>query len=229
MKRALLLFMLLGVAHAGSVERVQQVRFSPDGARVMVASEIIHDARDIDEFYLRVLDTQTGRLLWQAHHEGAEGQRLPPDWLLKRSQGKLTALGIGDKASQARFNVLSRDLTPPLGIEGGVLAGQSTTYPVKLWTQPVVIKLSASNSQRPHCPKDLKVWLDEAELVPADFAVTAGNRLVTRQPSSAECTFGYGLKRVDVQGNRALFSIAAYSPGVEGPTVTLEFVAATLK
>lgn len=213
MRRVLALlaaFSLAPAALAGSLAEVTQVSFSPDGRFALAVVMSRSDAEDTDRQEVRVVDTSSGREVWRG--PGA----LNTHWAtLQRKYGF------------RRFST-PRQRTPLPAVfpsaPGPLTArvGQTVVYPVRLWTRvtAVQVRVRPAGPSAPQC----RGW----GVQPASYALSVSGQ-ATAQGKAGECAFAYGLGRVDVQGNRALFALNVFTPMTGGPDMQVLLVGATLK
>lgn len=218
---------LLGsAAWAGNWPAVRQVSFSADNRRVLVLTGYVQDGSGFPQAALHLLDTGTGRTLFQQVRRSEDTSVTPSALLgqLLRSQAsRLKAAGINPaRSNRPRF--LGPQPTFPQWTDA-LQSGQSRTQPVFLWSRPVPFVLKV---QRVAAPCAYPGLLPEGE-GPTTFSLSVNGQVIAapRMPA-VPCTARYLLDRVDLSGNRVLVTLRAYGPGFEGPEATPVFVAATL-
>lgn len=221
---ALGLLSLSATALAGDRLSVTRVAFNADGSRALVMVQGQQDGSGFPVAELHLLNTATGRT-WtfraQGKSEGQSSPQLMTD-LLAGQKNTLRQLGYqSGKTSAARYQ-RPTPATAPTWNEG-VGAGQAQQTSVKLWTQAVPITLQVQAAQTP-CPHP---ELLPAGQLPARFTLSVRGQQVAA--TAVPCAARYSLERVDVKGNRAVFSVRAYTPGFEGPDAQPLFLAVTLR
>ena len=213
---ALVLGLAFTVAQAGDIHTVSRVVFSPDSRHVLAVVEGYHDGSGFPFAEFTVLDTRTGRRLWQARqHPQAEGDlaQLREQWWRTYWPQAQRRFGFGPATlSRPRYQLPAPDIVP-----AGSGWGQ-TQVKVRLWTKPVpvVIKQSASGEK---CPEWV-YWKPQA------YALYVGSQKLAA--GKWNCASGYSVSRVDVKGNRVLVAVNAFTAGFEGPNNEQILVAATL-
>ncbi|WP_102128546.1 DUF2259 domain-containing protein [Deinococcus planocerae] len=229
MRRLMLaLLALVPVAEAGNRFDVRRVAFSPDGARALVVTGGVQDGSGFSTAGLTVVDTGTGRTLREVSatsQTGTVGEVVAA--LLRRERPLLARNGLTPGRTARPVYVRPFPVQAPVWTEG-LRAGAGATVPVRLWTRPVPVRLSVWPLPSSCRYRDL---LPQGE-GPAGFTLEVGGQTVHLDrslPSSRACAARYALERVDVQGNRAVFVLRAYTPGFEGPNAEPVVVAATLR
>lgn len=221
----LVLALGLGVAHAGDSLNIEQVRFSPDGTRVMVFTQGVQDGSGFNYFAVSILNTSTGQTILsksragEADYDAIKTQVLNSPAVKAAMQVNRVWPGV---TSKPRYQRTFPEYT--LEFAGGSMAGQSQTTAVRLWTVPVPIKLTVFK-----LPTRCSVPEAMNELPSVGLSLVVGKQELLRDKVAQPCVMAYALQRVDVQGNRALITVRAYSPGFEGPNGMPRFIAATLK
>lgn len=220
-----LLVALLGSqALAGDRLPVTRVAFNASGDRVLAMVQGEQDGSGFPAAQLHLLNTVTGRT-WSFKAQGTteqqSGTKLMTD-LLARQQGTLRQLGYASgKTSTPRYQRQMPVQAPVWGEGAG--AGETQRTSVKFWTKAVPVALQVLPAQTP-CPRPSS--LPEGQ-TPARFILSVNGQQVGA--TAVPCASRYSLERVDVKGNRALFTIRAYTPGFEGPNADPVFVATTLR
>ncbi|NTX99505.1 DUF2259 domain-containing protein [Deinococcus sp. JMULE3] len=223
----LLAFSLTSLAGANERLPVTQVRFSTDGSQVMTVVSGDRDGSGFGHAQVTVLDTQSGRTVHQATRTADAGPASVLNALLTTP---------ATRAVVAPFT--ARPLSPPRYQRAypvpyprwadGMGAGQTELTPVRLWTHPVPVRLEVLRLPA-RCPYPEMLPPGER---PAGFRLVVNGQEVWRDralPPERACATRYRLDRVDVQGNRALFTLRALTPGFEGPDAVPVFVAALLR
>lgn len=231
MNRLLTLTLAATVTWGAANERlpVNQVRFSPDSARVMVLTSGVRDGSGFGTASLKVFSTATGTLLY-SRQRTADAAPNALRWGLlvtPPTPATLSAHGLAPGAvSAAKYNRAYPQPFPQWS--DGLGAGQTGVTPVALWSGPVPVTLNVY-ALPSTCPYG---GLLEPGAVPAGFSLTVNTQTVHRDvslPADRLCAARYSLERVDVRGNRVLITVRAYGPGFEGPDATPIFIAATLR
>ncbi|SMB91748.1 DUF2259 domain-containing protein [Deinococcus hopiensis] len=227
-RTVLTLLALVSTAQAGDRPEVQRVMFTADGTHALIVTGGVQDGSGFSDAALTVLDTGTGRTLLEAR---TRSETLPVSAvvqaLLTREQARLARLRITPRPAARAVYARSWTTLSPAWSEG-LGAGQAATFPVRLWTRPVAVRLEV----RP-LPSSCR-WRDTLppRAQPAGFTLKVGRQVVHLDrtlPPARACAARYALDHVYVQGNRAVFLLRAYSPGFEGPNAEVVAVAATLK
>lgn len=236
LRRSLLLILLIGtalagIAQAGDRMQVGRVNFSPNGQQVLVVVEGVQDGSGFPYAALHLLDTGTGRE-WRASSQSQNTATTPAQLtaeLLRQYRSTLQKAGVTGSGKQVPRNAVPRyqassPKVAPTWNEG-VGAGETQQQSVQLWTNAVPISLQVLSAQTP-C-KGAALALLPAGQPPARFILSVNGQQVAT--SAVPCAARYALERVDVQGNRALLTLRAYTPGFEGPNAEPYFVATTLR
>ncbi|MXV19542.1 DUF2259 domain-containing protein [Deinococcus xianganensis] len=223
----LLAFSLTSLAGANERLPVTQVRFSADGTQVMTVVSGVRDGSGFGTAQVTVLDTQSGRTLHQATRTADAGP-----------VGVLNALLTAPATRTAVAPFTARPLSVPRYLRAypvtyprwadGIRAGQVEVTPVRLWTRPVPVRLEVLRVPA-RCPYPEMLPPGEH---PAGFRLVVNGQEVWRDrtlPAERACATRYRLDRVDIQGNRALITLRALTPGFEGPDATPVVVATRLR
>lgn len=230
MRRLLPLLLAFGLTSlAGANERlpVTQVRFSADGTQVMTVVTGERDGSGFGHAQVTVMDTRSGRTLHQATRTADAGPVGVLNALLttpatRTAVAPFTARPLSTPRSQRAYPV------PYPRWSDGVRAGQVEVTPVRLWTRPVPVRLEVLRLTA-RCPYPEMLPPGERS---AGFRLLVNGQEIWRDrtlPAARACATRYTLERVDVQGNRALFTLCALTPGFEGPDAMPVFVATLLK
>ncbi len=231
MRHLLTLTLAATVTLAAANERipVNQVRFSPTSARVMVLSSGVQDGSGFGTASLKVFSTATGGLLY-SRQKTADALPNTLRWNLLTTQptpATLSAYGLTPGAvSAAKYNRVYPQPFPQWS--DGLGAGQTGITSVALWSVPVPIKLNVY-ALPSTCPYGDLLGPGNA---PTGFSLTVNTQTIHQDlslPTDRKCAARYSLERVDVRGNRVLVTVRAYGPGFEGPDATPVFIAATLR
>ncbi|ALW89022.1 DUF2259 domain-containing protein [Deinococcus actinosclerus] len=223
----LLAFSLTSLAGANERLPVTQVRFSADGAQVMTVVSGERDGSGFGTAQVTVLDTRSGRIRYAATRtDDATPRRVLNALLNTAATRSMVAPFTARPLSVPRYQRVYP--VPYPRWPDGVRAGQVEVTPVRLWTRTVPVRLEVLRLAA-RCP--YPEMLPPGE-VPAGVRLTVNGQEVWRDrtlPAARACATRYTLERVDVQGNRALFTLRALTPGFEGPDALLVFVAALLR
>jgi predicted secreted protein len=224
----LTLLALAPVAQAGDRTEVQRVAFSPHGTRALVVTGGVQDGSGFSVAALTALDTGSGRTLLSARAR-SETRPVPAvvDALLMQERARLAPQGLTPGRTARPVYARTFPVLAPAWTEG-VKAGASRVTPVRLWTRPVLVRLSVRALPSSCAYPEM---LPGGER-PAGFTLTVNGQTVHADrvlPPERSCAARYALDRVYVQGNRAVFILRAYTPGFEGPNAEPLVVAATLK
>ncbi|GGR86185.1 DUF2259 domain-containing protein [Deinococcus sedimenti] len=230
MRRLLPLLVAFGLTSlAGANERlpVTQVRFSADGTQAMAVVNGVRDGSGFGSAQVTVLDTQSGRTVHQATRTADAGPASVLNALLttpatRAAVAPFTARPLSTPRYQRAYPV------PYPRWADGIRAGQAEVTPVRLWTRPVPVRLEVLRLPA-QCPYPEMLPPDER---PAGFRLLVNGQEVWRDrtlPAERACATRYRLDRVDIQGNRALLTLRALTPGFEGPDAVPVFVATLLR
>jgi len=223
----LLAFSLTSLAGANDRLPITQVRFSADGTQVMTVVTGKRDGSGFGHAQVTVLDTRSGRILHQATRTADTGPVGVLNALLstpatRAAIAPFTARPLSTPRSQQTYPV------PYPRWADGIRAGQAEVTPVRLWTRPVPVRLEVLRLPA-RCPYSEMLLPGERS---AGFRLLVNGQEIWRDrtlPAARACATRYTLERVDVQGNRALFTLRALTPGFEGPDAMPVFVAALLR
>lgn len=217
-------FLLLasGTSLAGDRLKVSRVAFDATGDHALIMLHGVRDSNGFGAAQLHVLNTSTGRH-WQA---ATESRRTPANSaaLLQTLLGSQWA---AIKASGYRSGTTStpryqRSISTHPTWQEGAGTGETQNTSVKLWSQAVPVELQVASAQTP-CPGVSSLPAGQS---PARFVLRVQGQQVAA--SAVPCAARYSLERVDVKGNRAVFTLRAYTPGLKGPNAEPYFVAVTL-
>lgn len=221
--------LMAGVASAGDRLPVVSVLFSPDNARVMATVAGRQDGSGFAQTRLVVLDTASGRVVRQADLASPNDNATPAEILnelLRREKQLLSDSGFQPKrTSTLRYRKVFSSVNPEWN--EAVRAGESRVYNIKLWSRPVPIRLSVQRSNA-SCNGATAGMLPTGESS-ASFVLNVNGQDIVPSSPLPECAARYVLERVDLSGNRAIFTVRAYHPGFEGPNAKAIFVAAYLR
>lgn len=213
---ALLVLIVLPSAAAGNRLEVQRVAFNAPGTHVLVLTAGHLDGSGFSAAELQVLDTSSGTTLLQARlRSERSGVAQTVTSLTRQHGGVLKRLGLwpgrtSTPAYRRAFPVLA-----PVWAEG-VRAGQHRTVQARLWSRPLPVQLLTFALPSRCRYQDL---LPEGEQ-PGGVALRINGQLLYQDcalPGNRQCAARYALERLDVQGNRVVAVIRAYTPGFEGP------------
>ena len=223
----LLTFSLTSLAGANERLPVTQVRFSTDGTQVMTVVSGERDGSGFGHAQVTVLDTRSGRTIHQANRTADAG---PVDVLNALLAASATRAAVAPFTTRPLSTPRYQRAYPALYPRwpDGVRAGQVEVTPVRLWTRTVPVRLEVLRLPA-RCP--YPEMLPPGE-VPAGIRLTVNGLEVWRDrtlPTERACATRYTLERVDMQGNRALMTLRALTPGFEGPDAVPVFVAALLR
>lgn len=224
------LILLTSTAWAGNRLDIVRVAFSPSGERVLaiVAGEL--DGSGFGAAQIDVLNTSTGATVYRTQQDA---DATAPAVLARL----LTSAPVVNVFAGSRLNPGLTSVpryrrvypTPYASWSDGIGAGQGRTTPVSFWTAGIAAPVKLSVFRLPStCPQD---YLNPGDF-PSGFRLSVRGHVVYQDkalPAARTCAARYSLERVDVRGNRALFTLRAYGPGFEGPDADPVFVAVTLK
>lgn len=218
------LTLLSGVAHAGDRLAVTRVAFNASGSHALTMVQGTQDGSGFPVARLHLLNTSTGRE-WKASAQTQNTSTTPTALmtaLLNAHRSSLKRQGYASGVTSApRFNRPGPTLAPSW--QEGVGAGQTQRNSVRLWTRAVPVNVQVLPAQTP-CK-----WTSMLPVgaVPARMVLSVNGQQVAA--TAVPCAARYTLERVDVKGNRAVFTLRAYTPGFEGPNAEPLFIATTLK
>ncbi|MFB9992389.1 DUF2259 domain-containing protein [Deinococcus oregonensis] len=224
------LILLASTALAGNRLDIIRVAFSPSGQRVVAVTSGELDGSGNGAAQVDVFNTSTGATVYSAQKDAEATAPAVLAQLLTSApvvnifaQSGLTP-GV---TSVPRYRRVYP--TPYASWSDGIGAGQSLTTPVSLWTAGILAPIKLSVFRLPSkCPQD---YLNPGDFT-SGFQLSVRGRVVYQDrvlPAARACAARYSLERVDVRGNRALFTLRAYGIGFEGPDADPVFVAVTLK
>ncbi len=223
----LLAFSLTSLAGANERLPVTQVRFSADGAQVMTIVSGERDGSGFGHAQVTVLDTRSGRIRYAATRTDDAAPRHVLNTLLNTAATRAAVAPFTTRPLSVPRYQWAYPVPYPRWPDG-VRAGQRQMTAVPLWSRPVPVQLDVVRLPG-RCP--YPEMLPPGE-VPAGVRLTVNGQEVWRDralPAARACATRYTLERVDVQGNRALFTLRALTPGFEGPDAVPVFVAALLR
>ncbi|MVN87217.1 DUF2259 domain-containing protein [Deinococcus sp. HMF7620] len=230
---ALLTISALWASAAQANERlpVAHIQFSATGERVVTVVSGERDGSGFGYAALNVLSTGSGQTLANRTRTG-EDQSAPQvrQALLNEAATQTVLRGAGltlGKASVPRYT--RAYATPYPRWQDGLRPGVTQVTPVKLWSRAVPVSLKVVPLRAQSCAYPDFIFPGER---PAGFELRINGQLIYQDTLSSpgrNCAVRYSLERVDVQGNRVLVTLRAYSMGFEGPDAAAVFVAATLK
>ncbi|WP_242402895.1 DUF2259 domain-containing protein [Deinococcus deserti] len=208
--------MLLPRAAAGNRLEVQRVAFNVPGTHVLVVTAGSLDGSGFSAAELQVLETNGGTTVLRA-------QRRSDHASVAQTVASLTGQ---HSAALKRFGLwpgrtsrpVYRRVFPVLAPvwSEGVRAGQSQTAQARLWSRPVPVELR-SFALPSRCPYQ-ELWPEGGRA--AGIALRINGQLLYQDrqlPVDRQCAASYALERLDVQGNRVVAVVRAYTPGFEGP------------
>ncbi|WP_135229964.1 DUF2259 domain-containing protein [Deinococcus fonticola] len=214
--------LLGGAAQAGDRLSVTRVSFNAGASHALAMVQGSRDGSGFSAAQLHLLNTMTGRE-WkasrQAQRESPSPQTLMAS-LLEAQKPALKQQGYASGLTSVPRFKRTFPVQAPTWQEG-VGAGQTEQNSVKLWSRPVPVDVQVLPAQTP-CP--WRKMLPPGS-VPARLILRVGGRQVAA--TAVPCAARYTLERVDVKGNRALFTLRAYTPGFEGPNAQPLFIATT--
>ncbi|UQN07993.1 DUF2259 domain-containing protein [Deinococcus sp. QL22] len=224
------LILLASTAWAGNRLDITRVAFSPSSQHVLAVMSGTLDGSGFGAAQVNVLTTATGTT---AYTTRKTAEATAPVVLAQL----LTSAPVVDLFTRLSLNPGVTSVpryrrvypTPYPSWSDGIGAGQSRTTPVALWTADSVAPIKLSVFRLPStCPPE---YLNSGDFT-SGFRLSVRGRVVYQDvalPASRTCAARYSLERVDVRGNRALFTLRAYGIGFEGPNADPVFVAVTLK
>ncbi|MDB5046443.1 MAG: hypothetical protein JWQ08_2493 [Deinococcus sp.] len=220
---------LASVACAGNRLEITRVAFSPSSHRVSAVTSGELDGSGFGAAQVDVLNTLTGAPIYSAKRD-AETTAAAVRAQLLASSAVVRVLAQSGLNPGLTSTPRYRRVYPTAyaSWSDGIGAGQSRTTSVSLWTAGIFAPIKLSVFRLPsNCPQD---YLNPGD-VPSGFRLSVRGRVVYQDkvlPASRTCAARYSLERVDVRGNRALFTLRAYGPGFEGPDADPVFVAVPL-
>lgn len=223
----LLAFSLTSLAGANERLPVTEVRFSADGAQVMTVVSGERDGSGFGAAQVAVLDTRSGGIRYAATRTDDATPRHVLNALLTAPATRAAVAPFTTRPLSVPRYHRAYPVPYPRWLDG-VRAGQVEVTPVRLWTRTVPVRLEVLRLPA-RCP--YPEMLPPGE-VPAGIRLTVNGQEVWRDrtlPAARACATRYTLERVDVQGNRALFTLRALTPGFEGPDAMPVFVATRLR
>lgn len=216
-------------AWAGNRFPVAQVSFSSNSEQVLAITAGIADGNGFPHARLVLLSTKTGKKLRDITfepHDSSRSSALVLNELLEKEKALLIQYGLWPGLnSVAKW----QDKIPhhiPQWNEG-IGAGSTKVWPVSFWGTPIPIELKVHKAKQNKC--EYQGMIPKGD-VPAYFTLKVGKQMIpTSFKPLSPCTSRYSIERVDLQSNRVLITLRAYSVGYEGPNATAVFVAAELK
>ena len=216
--------LLTGVAQAGDRLDVTRVSFNAKGTHALAMVQGTQDGSGFPVARLHLLNTSTGRE-WKASSRTQKTNTTVQALmkaLLNAQKPSLKGQGYASGVTSVpRFKRTFSTQAPTW--QEGVGTGQTAQNSVKLWTRPVPVNVQVLPAQTP---------CKYANMLPQGVTPARLVLRVNGQPVAATavpCAARYSLERVDVKGNRALFTLRAYTPGFEGPNAEPLFLATTLQ
>lgn len=225
----LCLTVLTTTASAGHRFPVVSVLFSPNNDSVMATVAGVQGGSGVSQAQLVVLNTATGDEIRNTAINSTPAKPLTPatvlNELLRREQGLLSSSGFQIKrAPTLRYRKVFSASNPSWN--EGIKVGESSVYDIRLWSKPVPIRLSVRQGNNAGCPTG-SAQMPSGE-GPASFVINVNGQDIYPKKVPA-CAARYTLERVDLSGNRIMFTVRAYSPGFEGPNADPIFVATLLR
>ena len=218
------LLLLTGVAQAGDRLAVNRVSFNATGSHALAMIQGVQDGSGFPVARLHLLNTSTGRewkVSSQTQNTSTTAQALMTT-LLNAQKPNLKQQGYASGVTSTPRFKRTFPMQAPTWQEGAG-AGQTEQNSVKLWTRAVPVNVQVLPAQTPCKYTNM---LPQGT-TPARVVLRVNGQQVAA--TAVPCAARYSLERVDVKGNRALFTLRAYTPGFEGPNAEPLFIATTLQ
>ncbi|GGK15911.1 hypothetical protein GCM10008955_06740 [Deinococcus malanensis] len=224
----LLALLVLSSAVAGNRLEVQRVAFNAAGTHVLVLTAGSLDGSGFSAAELQVLETRGGvtvlRARLRSEHAGV-GQTIVS--LTRQHRTTLQRLGLWPGRTSTPVYRRTFPVLAPVWSEG-VGAGHSLTVQARLWSRPVPVELRTFMLPSRCRYQDMLPVAGR----PSGMALRINGQLLYQDralPEDRQCAASYALERLDVQGNRVVAVIRAYTPGFEGPNADAFVVAGQVR